>query len=97
MAPENMTHIISYQDLKKEDHTIIDVRTSEEITADPIDCPQENYVHMELSTIPKHHTQLPQDTRLAFVCAGNIRSAQAVEYLRAIGYNNVCVLDKFSI
>ena len=87
-----MAELISINELAKKDHIIIDVRTTEEITADPIP----NTLHMELTTIPQHYRELPQDKLLAFVCAGNIRSAQAAEYLGAMGYKT-CVLDKFSL
>jgi len=88
-----VTHLISITELKKEDHIIVDVRTAEEVEADPIG----DALHMELTTIPHRHNELSKDKLLAFVCAGNIRSAQAVEYLKGLGYNNVCVLDKFSL
>ena len=79
--------------LKEKDYLIVDVRTDDEITADPI----EGAFHMELQTVPARHEELPKDKLLAFVCAGNIRSAQAAEYLEALGYDNVIILDKFSI
>ena len=87
-----MVELISMAELAKKDHIIVDVRTTEEITADPIN----NALHMELTTIPSHYEELPKDKLLAFVCAGNIRSAQAAEYLGAMGYKT-CVLDKFSL
>ena len=89
----SMPDLISMKDLANKDHIIIDVRTDAEITADPID----GALHMELTTVPARHEELPSDKILAFVCAGNVRSRQAAEYLAAMGYNNVCVLDKFSL
>ena len=65
----------------------------EEIEADPID----GAFHMELSTVPSRYQELPEDKLLAFVCAGNVRSVQAAEYLAAMNYGQVCVLDKFSL
>ncbi len=88
-----MTELISMDELTKTDHIIVDVRTEEEIMADPI----QGALHIELSTIPKHHKDLPKDKLLAFVCAGNVRSVQAAEYLKGLGYKNICVLDKFSV
>jgi len=88
-----MAELISMKDLKAKDHIIVDVRTSEEISADPI----EGALHMELQTVPSRHEELPKDKLLAFVCAGNIRSAQAAKYLTGLGYDNVIVLDKFSL
>ena len=88
-----MPELISMDDLKEKDHLIVDVRTTEEIKIDPI----EDALHMELQSIPIRHEELPKDKLLAFVCAGNIRSAQAAQYLKGLGYDNVIILDKFSI
>ena len=88
-----MIDLISYEDLQNKNHIIVDVRTSEEIESDPIP----NATHIEVSEIPARHEELPKDKMLAFVCAGNVRSVQAAEYLSALGYDNVIVLDKFSL
>ena len=88
-----MVDLISMDDLKAHDHIIVDVRTDAELEADPI----EGALHMEVSTVPQRHEELPKDKLLAFVCAGNVRSAQAAEYLQGLGYENVIVLDKFSL
>ena len=90
-----MADLISMKELQNKEHTIIDVRTDEEVENDPI--PSDKLIHMELQTIPARLEELPNDKLLAFVCAGNIRIAQAAQYLEGLGYNNVCVLDKFSI
>ena len=89
-----MSEMIAFKDLTN-DHIIVDVRTLEEIKTDPI--PSDNVIHMEVSNIPANHEKLPKDKALAFVCAGNVRSVQAAEYLTAQGYKNITVLDKFSI
>lgn len=81
------------KDLAEQDHLIIDVRTDAELLADPIP----NALHMELQTVPARIDELPKDKLLAFVCAGNVRSVQAAEYLEGLGYENICVLDKFSL
>lgn len=90
-----MQEMISMQDLKQREYVIVDVRTADEVKADPI--PDENVIHMELSTVAQKHGELPGDKLLAFVCAGNVRSVQAADYLAAHGYDNTVVLDKFSI
>ncbi len=89
----DMVEIISYDDLQNKDHIIVDVRTDGEVAQDPI----EGALHIEVSEIPARHEELPKDKLLAFVCAGNVRSVQAVEYLAALGYKNIIVLDKFSL
>ena len=94
---KKMTELISMAELSQKDHIIVDVRTDAEIANDPIPAPPEKIIHMEVSTLPAHHEELPKGKLLAFVCAGNVRSVQAAEYLEALGYENVCVLDKFSV
>ena len=89
MTPE----LVTREDLQKQDHLIVDVRTHEEVAADPI----EGALHMELQTIPARYNELPEDKLLAFVCAANFRSVQAAEFMAAMGRSNVCVLDKFSL
>lgn len=91
---QKMAELLSIAELTKRDHIIVDVRTSEEIANDPV---PGNVIHMELQTVPTRHEELPKDKLLAFLCAGNIRSAQAAEYLEGLGYDNVCILDKFSL
>ena len=88
-----MIEMLSMEALKPKDHIIVDVRTRGEIEADPIN----GALHIEVSEIPARHEELPKDKLLAFVCAGNVRSVQAAEYLSALGYDNVVVLDKFSL
>ncbi len=92
---KHMTEMISMSELAQKEHIVVDVRRDEELAADPI--PSDNLIHMEVSTVPQRHEELPKDKLLAFVCAGNVRSVQAVEYLQGLGYDNVIVLDKFSI
>jgi molybdopterin/thiamine biosynthesis adenylyltransferase/rhodanese-related sulfurtransferase len=91
--PRPMTEMLSITELAARDHLIVDVRTAPELAADPIP----GALHIELTTLPARHEELPKDRLLAFVCAGNVRSAQAAQYLAALGYTNVCVLDKFSL
>ena len=89
--------MITFKELQDKNHIIVDVRTTDEITADPIPTDADHLIHMEVSTVPAKHEDLSKDKLLAFVCAGNVRSVQAVEYLEGLGYDNVIVLDKFSI
>jgi molybdopterin/thiamine biosynthesis adenylyltransferase/rhodanese-related sulfurtransferase len=88
-----MIELLSLQDLQNQDHIIVDVRTPPELSDDPI----AGALHIELKDIPARYHELPQDKLLAFVCAGNVRSRQAAEYLAALGFDNVAVLDKFSL
>ena len=90
---EKMAEMFSMDELKSKDHIIVDVRTDGEREADPI----EGSLHMEISTLPSHYKELPTDKLLAFVCAGNVRSVKAADFMTAMGYDNVCILDKFSL
>lgn len=89
MDEENI-EIIAPKDLASRDHIVIDVRTDEEVANDPID----GATHIELQTIPARFNELPEDTLLAFACASNVRSMQAAEFMRTMGYDNVCVYDR---
>lgn len=88
-----MIELISKDELQKREHIVIDVRTDPELVEDPVEAD----LHIELSQIPEKYQELPQDKWLAFVCAGNVRSRQAAEYIGAMGFDKVCVLDKFSL
>lgn len=91
----NMIELISMDELRQGDeaYVIVDVRTHGEIAADPV----ADAIHIELSEIPVRYNELPAEKLLAFVCVGNIRSRQAAEYISALGFENVVVLDKFSL
>lgn len=75
-----------------DDSLIVDVRTHDEVSMDPI----AGALHMQLDTIPARMHELPKDKRLAFACASNIRSRKAAEFLRAQGYDNVCIMDRLA-
>tara|TARA_R110001592_G_scaffold144484_6_gene367676 strand:- start:5650 stop:5934 length:285 start_codon:yes stop_codon:yes gene_type:complete len=94
-----MLTMITIDELAAADTLIIDVRQPEELIADPLDNPliTNEPLNIPLPELLGRLDELPADKRLAFVCAGNIRSVQAAEYLYAKGYENVCVLNKFTI
>ncbi|PCJ95136.1 MAG: hypothetical protein COA45_12475 [Zetaproteobacteria bacterium] len=91
--------MISIEELNNVTTIIIDVRQPEELIDDPLSNPEitEQPINIPLPELVARLNELPTDQRLAFVCAGNIRSVQAVQYLRARGYDNICVLDKFTL
>ena len=94
-----MIDLISIEKLMDTDTVIVDVRQAEELEADPLQHSliQHTPLHIPLPELPERTNELPNDKRVAFLCAGNIRSAQAARYMHAHGHDNVCVLDKFSI
>lgn len=94
-----MTTMISIDDLNTEETVIVDVRQPEEIANDPVhhEVILSPPLNIPLPEIISRQDELPRTKRIAFVCAGNIRSVQAAEYFAAKGMDNVCVLDKFSL
>lgn len=94
-----MPAMISIDQLNDTDTIIIDVRNPDELIADPLHNPQITHmpINIPLPEFISRMNELPEGKRLAFICAGNIRSRQAADYLAARGYDNVCVLDKFSV
>lgn len=95
----NKMDMITIDQLNDTETIIIDVRQPEELTADPLnhDEIKEAPLNIPLPELIARLDELPENKRLAFICAGNIRSVQAVEYLTAKGHENIVVLDKFSI
>ena len=94
-----MPELISLEKLNTMQHIVVDVRADWEIEQDPIHGANGDIIHIELPTLPSKMNTLPLDTEtmIAFVCAGNVRSAQAAQMLESLGHKNICVLDKFSL
>jgi rhodanese-related sulfurtransferase len=61
---------------------LLDVREDQEIAI----CALPGHVHIPLGQIPQSHTQLPADRVIAVYCHHGGRSAMAVQYLQALGY-----------
>lgn len=94
-----MIELISIDNLNDSPTTIIDVRQPDELINDPVTHPSitTTPLNIPLPELISRLNELPTDKRLAFLCAGNVRSQQAAEYLIAKGYEKICVLDKFSL
>lgn len=94
-----MPKLISLEKLNTMQHIVVDVRADWEIEQDPIHGAKGDIIHIELPTLPSKMNTLPLDTEtmIAFVCAGNVRSAQAAQMLESLGHKNICILDKFSL
>lgn len=69
---------------------IIDVRTDDEVAADPI----AGALHIPIDQIVARYDELPAHAALAFACASNIRSRKAAEYVHARGRADVYVMDR---
>lgn len=91
--------LISIENLNDTPTVVVDVRQEEEISADPLQHEniEQQPIHIPLSELIDRIKELPEDKRLAFICAGNIRSKKAADYLLSTGVDNVCILDKFSL
>ena len=94
-----MPELIPIKNLNDHPTIIIDVRQPEELTTDPLIHPliTKKPLNIPLPELVARLDELPQNKRLAFICAGNVRSRQAANYLAAHGHNDVCILDKFSL
>jgi sulfur-carrier protein adenylyltransferase/sulfurtransferase len=94
-----MIEILSLEEIAADNAIILDVRQPEELVADPLRNPliTQTPMHIPLGELPMRMDELPRDRPLALVCAGNIRSVKGANYLAAQGFENVCVLDKFTI
>ena len=75
-------------------HIVIDVRSPMEVQHEPMIADALNIPLPELAT--RIH-EIPRDKIVALLCAGNIRSRTGAEMLQAFGFENVCILDRFSL
>ena len=90
--------IIDISDLGSDNLLIIDVRQPEELQIDPVtDLVDQEYLNIPLPELPARIEELPKGRKLALLCAANVRSKQGAEYLIARGFEDVCVLNKFSL
>jgi rhodanese-related sulfurtransferase len=64
--------------------TVLDVREPWEVDL----CRIEGSRALPLDTIPQHLDELPRDGLLVMVCHHGVRSARAVAWLRARGFDN---------
>lgn len=64
---------------------VLDVRQPQEYATGHID----NAVLIPLNSLPDRYRELPRDIPIAVYCKSGARSAQAVEFLRASGYDKV--------
>lgn len=96
---QTMIDILPIEEIAKKDAIIVDVREPNEVESDPLEHEliTRPPLQIPLTQIPMKISQLPTHKPLAFICAGNIRSHNAAEYVAARGYENVFVLDKFSL
>lgn len=96
---QTMINILSIEEIAEKDAIIVDVREPNEIASDPLvhELITRPPLQIPLTQIPMKINQLPTHKPLAFICAGNVRSQNAAEYVAARGYKDVFVLDKFSL
>ncbi|MBX9877088.1 MAG: MBL fold metallo-hydrolase [Candidatus Obscuribacterales bacterium] len=66
-------------------HTVLDVRTESEYYGGHI----EGSVHVPLAELKERLSHVPQNKRLAVVCAGGYRSSIAASYLRKHGFTQI--------
>lgn len=85
--------LLSYAEMIKHDHVVIDVRSPEEAAWDPL----ENTINIPLPDLMLRMDEIPRGKLVALVCGANIRSRAGAEMLRHAGLENVCVLDRASL
>lgn len=66
-------------------HTVLDVRTESEYHGGHI----EGSIHVPLAELKERLGSVPQNKRLAIVCAGGYRSSIAASYLRKAGFRQI--------
>lgn len=75
-------------------HIVIDVRAPLEVQHEPM---VNNALNIPLPELATRIHEVPKDKIIALLCAGNIRSRTGAEMLQAFGFENVCMLDRFSL
>ena len=78
--------------LTNTDYAVIDVRNADELIYDPI----HGAIHIPLPELHGRISEIPRNKTIALVCAGNVRSRMGAEMLCSFGFENICVLDRFS-
>lgn len=68
---------------------LIDVRTNAEFAAGHID----GAILMPLDTLPATYRRIPKGVKLVVYCRSGHRSAQAVSFLRGVGYDKAVSLN----
>ena len=71
--------------IKRENTTIVDVRTEGEFSA--VKC--EGSINIPLNEIPNKINDLKQFDFIVLCCAAGVRSQKAVDFLRYNGFDNV--------
>lgn len=66
-------------------HVILDVREMGELEAASLD----DVLHMPLMTVPSRTDDIPRDVPVVVMCHHGIRSMNAVQWLKANGFDNV--------
>ncbi len=95
---ENLTALQVYEELKKKETVLVDIRESEELKQNgkitgSLHAPRgmiEFYADPEQ---PYHKTEFSKENRIILQCASGGRSALAVKSLKEMGYTNVTHLD----
>ena len=68
---------------EKQNYTLLDVREKNEVDYASID----PHIHIPLSDIINRHIELNKDKQIIIMCRSGVRSAQACEFLKPLGFD----------
>jgi adenylyltransferase/sulfurtransferase len=88
---ETTIPVYGFSELAGKDCALIDVRSAEEAQNDPV----AGAINIPLPDLATQTHKIPTDRLVTLVCQKGIRSRQGAEMLRAFGFDNVCILDRF--
>ncbi len=66
--------------------TIVDIRTMDEVAAEPLQC---DHIHVPMDELMNNPLQLNKDKPYLLVCAAGVRTSYTARTFRAAGYNKV--------
>lgn len=87
----NVKHINTDQALAlmAQNHLLVDVRTTSEYDADHVQAA----IHLPIDELQSRMTELPQKSKLIFICQAGGRAYSAAEFMHSIGEKEIYVLQ----
>lgn len=95
---ENLTPRQAYDEIKKGNITVIDIREPDELKqsgtiAGAVNAPRGMLEFYADASLPYHKPEFDKEKRIILYCASSGRSALAVKTLKEMGYTNVAHID----
>ena len=76
---------INYQDIKKDEYLLIDVRSKKEYLEGHLN----GAINIPLSNIKENINEIEKDKKILLYCQSGLRSKKAFKILEDLGYKNV--------